>query len=80
MNEDRLFRIVMMELTNDNLKLEHELEYIINSNMEINKKTFKIKELLTKIAMIENSIIKFNSMVSIIDNNNEINKEQNGKL
>ena len=60
-----------MELNLDSIKLEDELETTINSDMNINDKTLKIKELLTKIAITEASITKFSSMVSI-NNNKEI--------
>lgn len=68
MNSNRLFQIVVMDLTSDVLKLEDELERVINSNLEITKKTNKIKSLLTKITNAEASILKFNGMVS---NNSE---------
>ena len=42
MNSNRLFQIVVMDLTSDVLKLEDELERVINSNLEITKKTNKI--------------------------------------
>lgn len=60
-----------MELNLDSIKLEDELETAINSDMNINDKTLKIKELLTKIAITEASITKFSGMVSI-NNNKEI--------
>ena len=68
MNSNRLFQIVVMDLTSDVLKLEDELERVTNSNLEITKKTNKIKSLLTKITNAEASILKFNGMVS---NNSE---------
>lgn len=71
MNGERLFKTILMELNLDSIKLEDELETIINSDMNINDKTLKIKELLTKIAITEASITKFSSMVSI-NNNKEI--------
>ena len=71
MNGERLFKTILMELNLDSIKLEDELETTINLDMNINEKTLKIKELLTKIAITEASITKFSSMVSI-NNNNEI--------
>ena len=71
MNGERLFKTILMELNLDSIKLEDELETVINSDMNINDKTLKIKELLTKIAITEASITKFSSMVSI-NNNKEI--------
>ena len=78
MNGERIFKIVMMELSSDLLKLEEELECSINSDIDVNTKTIKIKELLSQIAITEASMAKFTSMASI--NNNELNNEQNGKF
>ena len=81
MDGERLFNIVMMDLNSDILKLEDELESTINSNLDVNEKTKKIKKLLSNIAMVEASVVKFTSMVSINNNNNNIlNNEQNGQF
>ena len=61
-----------MELTTDNLKLEAELEKTINSDLEINEKTDKIKFILAKMVNIDGSISKFTNMIT---NNNNNNKE-----
>jgi hypothetical protein len=63
----------MMDLNSDLLKLEDELETTINSSMDVNEKTKKIKKLLSNIAITEASITKFSAMVSI--NNNDILKD-----
>jgi hypothetical protein len=68
MNAERIFKIIMSELETDGLKMEEDLECVINSSMEINEKTIKIKELLSKIAINEVSIIKFKDMA---ENNND---------
>lgn len=73
MDGERLFKIVMMDLNSDLLKLEDELETTINSSMDVNEKTKKIKKLLSNIAITEASITKFSAMVSI--NNNDILKD-----
>jgi hypothetical protein len=73
MDGERLFKIVMMDLNSDLLKLEDELETTINSSIDVNEKTKKIKKLLSNIAITEASITKFSSMVSI--NNNDILKD-----
>lgn len=71
MEVEKLFKIVILELTTDNLKLEFELENTINSNLTVDEKTSKIKDLLSKIVNTEAMLTKFNSMVS---NNNKSNK------
>ena len=68
MDGERLFKIVMMDLNSDLLKLEDELEMTINSSMDVNEKTNKIKTLLSNIAITEASITKFSGMVSITNN------------
>jgi hypothetical protein len=68
MDGERLFKIVMMDLNSDLLKLEDELEMTINSSMDVNEKTKKIKKLLSNIAITEASITKFSTMVSITNN------------
>lgn len=68
MDGERLFKIVMMDLNSDLLKLEDELEMTINSSMDVNEKTKKIKTLLSNIAITEASITKFSGMVSITNN------------
>jgi hypothetical protein len=68
MDGERLFKIVMMDLNSDLLKLEDELETTINSSMDVNEKINKIKTLLSNIAITEASITKFSGMVSITNN------------
>ena len=68
MDGERLFKIVMMDLNSDLLKLEDELETTINSSMDVNEKTKKIKKMLSSMAITEASITKFSSMVSMTNN------------
>lgn len=78
MNGERIFNIVTMELSSEILKLEEELENTINSDLEINLKTEKIKNLLSQIVKTEASLEKFTGMVSVNNNNNnnETKKEE----
>lgn len=76
MDTQRLVQIVIMELTADNLKLEHELETTMNGDLEIEEKTKKIKFLLSKIVNTEASLAKFASMVS---NNNDLTQNKDGQ-
>jgi hypothetical protein len=82
MDTARLIKIILMELTADNLKLEEELEKAINGDMEINTKTQTIKLLLSRIVATEASIAKFTSMMTNNNNNNnnnnQLNQENNG--
>jgi len=70
MNAERLFKIVLVELTNDQLKLEDELEKTINSDMEINTKVMTIKSLLARMSANDASISRFTSMANENNNNN----------
>jgi hypothetical protein len=78
METARLIKIILMELTTDNLKLEEELEKTINGDLEINTKTQQIKHLLSRIVATEASIAKFTSMMTNNNNNNQLNPENNG--
>ena len=72
MNTERLFNIVIGELSIDKLKLETELETAINSTDDVDTKIMKIKSILARISTVENSIAKFSNL---INNNNNIQKE-----
>jgi len=74
MNTERMFKIIVMELSSDKLKIEQELERIINSDMEISVKIKKIKYLLAKLVIAESSISKFANM---LNNENNEEKKQN---
>lgn len=66
-----------MDLTTDSLKLEQELERVINSDQEIQYKTESIKSLLSRMVTIEASLIKFTSMMNNNNNNNDLKQNQN---
>ena len=73
MNTERLFNIVIGELSIDKLKIESELENAINSTSDdIDTQVKKIKEALVKLSQVEDSIAKFSNL---INNNNNIQKE-----
>jgi hypothetical protein len=69
MNEDRIFKMIQMELTTDQVKLENELERIMNSDIQTDKKIAKIKDILGKLVTIEASLIKFITLTSGTNNN-----------
>jgi cell division protein ZapA (FtsZ GTPase activity inhibitor) len=77
MNTERLVKMVTIDMTSDLLKLEEELERVINcSTMETEKRVDKIKQILNATILIEGSMAKFNSMI----NNNNLKQEENGKI
>lgn len=73
MNTERLFNVVLLELTTDRMKLEDRLEQTINSSENIDQKTTSIKMILASIANNEASTAKLQSM---LNNNNNNNIEQ----
>ena len=75
MNADRLFKIIISDLTSERLKLEENLENVINSDLEIDYKVATVKELLKEITLTESSLIRFTNMLSGDETNNDTNKE-----
>lgn len=72
MNTERLFNLVMTDMTMDKLKLEDDLERVINNKeMSIDVKINETKSLLYRISTCENAIATFSNLL----NNN--NKKQN---
>jgi hypothetical protein len=71
MNSERLFKIILSDLTLEKLKNEEELERVINSDKEIEVKIDRIKSLLNQISLTEISIAKFSGMLTV-NNNNDI--------
>ncbi len=59
-----------MELTTDTLKLEQELERVINSDSDTEQKIALIKSILSKMAVVEASLLKLASMTNNTNNNN----------
>lgn len=70
MNSDRLFKIIISDLSSEKMKYEEELERIINSVMETDLKISTIKSILREISLTELSIAKFSGMLMVNDNNN----------
>lgn len=75
MNTERLFNVVVLELTTEKLRIEDSLEQVLASSEEITIKSHRIKDLVARLVTIETSLEKFNSMVSI-NNNNDNNKQK----
>jgi hypothetical protein len=73
MNSDRLFKIILSDLTSENLKNEEELERVINSDNEIDVKVGRIKSLLNQISLTEISIAKFSNMLTVNNKNDNKN-------
>ena len=72
MNSERLFKIIISDLTSEKMKNEEELERIINLDMETDVKILTIKNILKQISLTELSIAKFSSMLTVNNNNTKI--------
>ena len=60
----RIFDIIKSDLNSDKLKIEEEIERVINDkNLETNSKIVTIKTLLKEVAMIEASFEKFKTYI-----------------
>jgi hypothetical protein len=81
MDTNRLVNIVLTNLSLENLKLQEELERIINSNTEeTQSKVYKITTILEKIVLNEMSLTKFQSMIQPKNNNENQNSQQDGQI
>ena len=73
MNTERLFNLVMSDMAMDKMKLEDDLERIINNkDMSIDDKIKEAKSLLYRISTTENAIATFSNL---LNNNNKKEKE-----
>ena len=70
MNSERLFKIIISDLTSEKMKNEEELKRIINLDMETDVKILTIKNILKQISLTELSIAKFSGMLTVNNNNN----------
>lgn len=70
MNTERVFKIMVMELSNSILKIEEDIEVVINSDLDINVKVKTIKKLLVKLTNAENSFNRFTNMIPSEETNN----------
>lgn len=64
MKESRIIGILLTDLTSNKLKLEEELERLLNINKETNKKVKVIKKILVKIIEIDACILKIKSYIN----------------
>lgn len=79
MNTERLFNIIITDLTTNLLVLENELERTINSDIDTDTKVRDVKRLLRDISLTESSMTKFRSMITNNNNNNQ-NPQENGQV
>jgi hypothetical protein len=64
MENERIFKSVIMQLNFDYVNLEDKLELIINSDATIKVKTKKMVKTLAKLVIVEQSINTFANMMT----------------
>lgn len=77
MNTQRLFNVVLLDWSTEKLKIEDDLERVIASDDDIDDKSHRIKQLVARLTAVEANIEKFNSMVSVNNNENNEKEKQN---
>lgn len=65
MKENRIIGILLTELATDKLKLEEELERLLNSDIKVNKRVKLIKKLLSEITINELNTIKIKQYIGV---------------
>jgi hypothetical protein len=71
----RLFNIIISEINSDKLKLEEELERLLNNKeIETNDKVNKIKAILREIAITEMSFKTFGNLMPIDEDMTEVSE------
>ena len=81
MKTERLFNVVLLELSAEQLKLEDALEQALVSTMgDIGWKSTTIKDLVAKLATLEMTIAKFNDMISHNNNKEDKKEKQDGEI
>ena len=78
MNTERIINIILTDLSLENLKLQEDLEKVINDTDNTNSKLIRVKQALKELTINEIMINKFQNIVSPTNNNNNINLNQNG--
>ena len=64
MDGERIIKIVLLELSNEKLKLEESLEKAVNSNKEIDEKVKEITDLLKAIAINDGATLIWTSQTN----------------
>jgi hypothetical protein len=62
--QNRIIPIISLELSCKLLKLEEQLEKVVNSDLEVNIKVKQVTDLLGQIILTEKSLEKFTSMTT----------------
>lgn len=71
MNNERLFNIVILELSTKKLKIEDDLERALANNAPIDYKSQEIQKLVGQLIEVETSMTRFQEMISNNNNNNK---------
>jgi hypothetical protein len=73
METNRIIQALLMSLSSDQLIVEDDIERVLNEKTKtLEIRVLEVKELLSKLITIEQSIVKIQTM---LQNNNEIKKQ-----
>ena len=64
MNTERLFTIILMDFSLEKLKIEEELQNVINSDTPVDEKVRIIKGLVRKLTSIDADMVKFTQLTN----------------
>jgi hypothetical protein len=64
MNTERLFTIILMDFSLEKLKIEEELQNVINSDTPVDEKVRIIKGLVSKLTSIDADMVKFTQLTN----------------
>jgi hypothetical protein len=76
MNNERLFNLVLMNLSTRKLTIEDAIERTVVSDDSVDMKALRLGNLIKELVEVDNSIEKFNAMITN-NNNNEKEKTKN---
>jgi hypothetical protein len=76
MKNERLFNLVLMNLSCKKLSIEDAIERTVVSDESVDFKAITLGNLIKELVEVDNSIDKFNAMITT-NNNNEKEKTKN---
>ena len=80
MGAESIINIVLGDLANDRIQFEEELERVINLDIPVPEKVTKIKAALKEVAVSDLMMGKWKSYMPSMMNNENPNKQENGKI
>lgn len=80
METPNIYKVVLADLVADKLKLEEELQRIVNDgSVETTTKVSTLKSILSSINNINGQVDLWNNYMGVGQNNDEVKNQDNGK-